>query len=166
VRGQIELLAGDPAAAENALRTSYDALASMGDRAYVATRAAELAEAVYRNGRLDEAWRLTETAEDTGGADDVPTQILWRSVRAKLIVRDGGVDEAERLAREAVALAEATDVVSMRGTALLDLADVLARSGRSTEADAAAAHALELFVRKGNTAAADRARGGRRLTGK
>src|SRR5262249_55621431 len=89
VRGQIELLADDPVAAEDALRTSYEALASMGDRAYVATRAAELAEAVYRNGRLDEAWRLTETAEVTGGADDVPTQFLWRSVRAKLLASAG-----------------------------------------------------------------------------
>jgi DNA-binding SARP family transcriptional activator len=158
VRGQIELLADDPVAAEDALRTSYEALASMGDRAHLATRAAELAEAVYRNGRLDEAWRLTETAEATGGADDVPTQILWRTVRAKLIACDGRAAEAEALAREAVALAEPTDVLSMRGTTLLDLAAVLARSGRSGDAAATAAQALELFVRKGNTAAADRAR--------
>jgi DNA-binding SARP family transcriptional activator len=158
VRGQIELLADDPVAAEAALRTSYEALASMGDRAHVATRAAELAEAVYRNGRLDEAWRLTETAEVTGGADDVPTQMLWRAVRAKLIACDGRVVEAEELARDAVALAEATDVLSMRATALLDLADVLARGGRSGDAAATASQALELFIRKGNTAAADRAR--------
>jgi tetratricopeptide (TPR) repeat protein len=158
VRGQIELLADDPVAAEDALRTSYEALASMGDRAYVATRAAELAEAVYRNGRLDEAWRLTETSEITGGADDVPTQLLWRTVRAKLLVCDGRGAEAEALAREAVALAEATDALSLRGTVLLDLADVLARSGRSAEAAATAAQALDLFVRKGNSAAAGRAR--------
>src|SRR5262249_10195556 len=95
VRGQIELLAGDPVAAEDALRTSYEALGLMGDRAYVATRAAELAEAVYRNGRLEEAWRLTETAEVTGGADDVPTQFLWRTVRAKLLACDGRLADAE-----------------------------------------------------------------------
>jgi DNA-binding SARP family transcriptional activator len=158
VRGQIELLAGDPVGAEDALRTSYEALAEMGDRAYVATRAAELAEAVYRNGRLDEAWRLTETAEVTGGADDVPTQFLWRSVRAKLLACEGHTDEAEKLAREAAALAEATDALSLRGAVLLDLADVLARSGRGAESAAAAAQALDLFVHKGNSAAAGRAR--------
>jgi DNA-binding SARP family transcriptional activator len=158
LRGQIELLADDPVAAEDALRTSYEALASMGDRAHVATRAAELAEAVYRNGRLDEAWRLTETAEVTGGADDVPTQFLWRGVRAKLLACDGRAEEAEELAREAAALAEATDALCLRGAVLLDLAEVLARSGRGAESAAAAAQALELFVRKGNSAAADRAR--------
>ena len=74
---------------EKALRASYDALASMGDRAYFATRAAELAEAVYQNGRHAEAWSLTETAETTGGSDDLPTQFLWRAVRAKLLAVDG-----------------------------------------------------------------------------
>ena len=65
VRGQIELLANQPVAAERALRASYEALAAMGDRAHGATRAAELAEAVYLNGRHEDAWRLTETAEET-----------------------------------------------------------------------------------------------------
>ena len=158
LRGQIELLADDPVAAEDALRTSYEALAVMGDRAYVATRAAELAEAVYRNGRPDEAWLLTETAEVTGGADDVPTQVIWRSVRAKLLAREGRAEEAERLARDAVALTEATDALSLRGAVLLDLADVLTSSGHGAESAAAAAQALDLFVRKGNSAAAGRAR--------
>jgi hypothetical protein len=78
-------------------------------------RAAELAEAVYRNGSLDEAWRLTEIAEVTGGDDDIPTQFFWRSVRGKLLACDGRAAEAEDLAREAVALAEATDALSLRG---------------------------------------------------
>src|SRR5262249_33663102 len=124
VRGQIELLADDPVAAEDALRTSYEALASMGDRAYVASRPAQLGEAGYPNCRLEEAWRLTETAEVTGGADDVPTQFLWRSVRAKLLASDGRGPEAEELARQAVALAEGTDALSFRGAVLLDLAEV------------------------------------------
>jgi class 3 adenylate cyclase len=158
VRGQIELLAEDPLAAEDALRTSYEALTAMGDRAHVATRAAELAEAVYRNGSLDEAWRLTEIAEVTGGDDDIPTQFFWRSVRGKLLACDGRAAEAEALAREAVALAEATDALSLRGTVLLDFADVLGRIGRSAESASAAAQALDLFVRKGNSAAAGRAR--------
>ena len=158
VRGQLELLAGDPIAAEKALRASYDALASMGDRAYFATRAAELAEAVYQNGRHAEAWSLTETAATTGGSDDLPTQFLWRAVRAKLLAVYGRADEAEELARAALALTEGTDVLSLRATIVLDLAEVLGRSGRAHEAAAARLQALELFEQKGNLAGADRAR--------
>ena len=158
MRGQLELLAGEPIAAEKALRASYDALASMGDRAYFATRAAELAEAVYQNGRHAEAWSLTETAATTGGSDDLPTQFLWRAVRAKLLAVYGRADEAEELARAALALTEGTDVLSLRATIVLDLAEVLGRSGRAHEAAAARVQALELFEQKGNLAGADRAR--------
>ena len=158
VRGQIELLAGDSAAAESALRVSYEALAAMGDRAYVATRAAELAEAVYRNGRRDEAWSLTEVAEMTGGADDVPTQILWRAVRAKLLALDGRLVEAEALAREAVTLSGATEAPSLHADVLLGLAEVLRLCGRADEAAASAKLAVELFEQKGNVVAADAAR--------
>ena len=130
----------------------------MGDRAHLATRAAELAEAVYRNGRLDEADGLTETAEATGGADDVPTQFLWRAVRAKVLARQGRAAEAEELARKAVALVETTDAPNFRGAVVLDLAEVLDRSGRADEAAAAAARALDLFEQKGNVVEAGRAR--------
>jgi DNA-binding SARP family transcriptional activator len=158
VRGQIELLAGDPVAAEHALRASYEALEAMGDRAYVATRAAELAEAVYRNGRRDEAWRLSEAAEQTGGADDLPTQFLWRTVRAKLLAQDNRLAEAEALAHEAVTLSEEAEAPSLRADVLLGLAEVLRLSGRAGEAAASAKHALELFEQKGNVVAADTAR--------
>jgi DNA-binding SARP family transcriptional activator len=158
VRGQIELLAGRPAAAARALRSSYEALASMGDRAYLATRAAELAEAVYRGGGRDEAWSLTETAEATGGADDVPTQVMWRGVRLKLLALDGLAAEAEELGREAVAYAETTDSPNLRGGIQLDLAEARAGSGRDADAAVAAAVALEHFAAKGNTVAVDRAR--------
>ena len=83
MRGQIELLAGDAIAAEQAFRTSYEALESIGDRADLATRAAELAEAVLLNGRRDESERWSRVAEQFGSSDDVPTQFLWRAVRSK-----------------------------------------------------------------------------------
>src|SRR5262249_46604877 len=63
VGGEIELLAGDAAAAERAFRESYDALVPIGDRAYLATRAAQLAEAVALCGRRDEAFGLSRVAE-------------------------------------------------------------------------------------------------------
>src|SRR5207249_435507 len=113
--------------------------------------------AVYRNGRRDEAWLLTEAAEKTGGADDVPTQFLWRAVRAKLLALDGRLVEAEALAREAVTLSEATEAPSLRADVLLGLAEVLRHCGRAGEAAGSAKHALELFEEKGNVVAADTA---------
>ncbi|NUT54489.1 MAG: hypothetical protein HOQ03_00715, partial [Thermoleophilia bacterium] len=61
------------------------------------------------------------------------------------------------LAREAVAGLEPTDLLSQRGDAMLDLAAVLAISGRREESEAAVRRAVALFERKGNAAAAERA---------
>jgi DNA-binding SARP family transcriptional activator len=158
IRGQIELLAGETAAAEQALRDSYDALESIGDRAYLATRAAQLADAVYAGGRHDEAERWTRIAKDGGSADDVPTQILWRGVRAKLLALAGEPAEAQALAEEALRLAAATDALNQRANVALDLAEVLRLAGRKEDAATAAGQALELFDQKGNTAAAARVR--------
>ena len=84
-----------PPAAEAELRRDYEALAAMGERNYISTTAAFLAEALYRQGRDEEALRMTEESEEIAAADDVATQYLWRSVRAKLVARQGRFDEAE-----------------------------------------------------------------------
>jgi len=49
-----------------------------------------------------------------------------------------------------VALAAQTDLLSQHADALLDLAHVLAASGRFGPAQAAATQALDLYQRKGN----------------
>ena len=54
------------------------------------------------------------------------------------------------LASSAVALAAQTDQFIPRADSLLDLAHVLAVSGRASEAHAAATQALDLYQRKGN----------------
>jgi hypothetical protein len=77
--------------------------------------------------------------------------------RLKILAGDGHCDEAEGLAREAVALVEPTDLLSARGDAMLDLADVLRICDRTEEADREAEAALALYELKGNAAAAARA---------
>jgi hypothetical protein len=62
------------------------------------------------------------------------------------------------LAREAVALLEGTDLLSSRGDAMLDLAHVLEACGHAGEAAEAARGGLDLYERKGDIAAAARAR--------
>jgi class 3 adenylate cyclase/tetratricopeptide (TPR) repeat protein len=156
--GPIELLAGEPAAAERELRAGYDALIEMGDLGRLSTVAAFLAEAVYVQGRAEEAEYFSGVCEGATTPDDVLSQIAWRSVRAKAVARKGDLAQAELLAQEAVALAEETDGLNLHGDALLDLAEVLRGAGRPSDAVAAAARALSLFERKGNLVSAARAR--------
>jgi tetratricopeptide (TPR) repeat protein len=82
---------------------------------------------------------------------------LWRAARAKVLARQGDVDEALRLAREAVAVVEQTDWLNTRGDALLDLAEVLELAERPDEAAPLLAEALHLYQQKGNIVAAEKA---------
>ena len=74
------------------------------------------------------------------------------------LAREGRHDDAEALARAAVALVEPTDLLSHRGDAMLDLADVLRQRGRIGEAERSVRAGLACYERKGNAAAAVRAR--------
>jgi predicted ATPase/class 3 adenylate cyclase len=154
----VELLAGDPAAAERCLRKGYAALEEMGDRALLSTTAAFLAQALLAQSRDDEAERLARVSADLAVEDDVITQAMWRGVQATIHARRGGLPEAERMARRAVALAERTDFLNHRAEALVVLATVLDRQGRSEGAHEALTGALSLYERKGNLVAAGQVR--------
>jgi predicted ATPase len=154
----VELLAGDPEAAERSLRTGIEALEEMGDRALVSTTAAFLGQALLAQARAGEAERFASLSEELAADDDLITQVLWRGVKARTLAAGDGRDESERLAREAVALAERSDFINHRGDALIDLGIVLRQVGGAEEAGAALAEALRLFELKGNVVAAGRAR--------
>jgi len=70
----------------------------------------------------------------------------------------GELAEAEALGREAVAVAERTDLLNTRGDTLADLAEILALAGRPAEAVAVLEQAAEIFERKGNRASLERVR--------
>jgi len=150
----VELLAGNPVAAEASLRTGYRALEEMGDLMFLPTTAAFLGRALLQQGRDPEAEHLLGISARLAGRDDLLTQILWRGVRARLLARRGETSEAEVLAREAVALADATDFINQRADASLDLSHVLEASRGQSEAVAAASEALRLYEWKGNAVAA------------
>ena len=84
--------------------------------------------------------------------------MLWRQVRAKVLARRGEHAEAERLAREAVAISDETDCLNWQGDAYADLAEVLQLSGKADEAKAALEQALDRYERKGNLVMAARMR--------
>jgi tetratricopeptide (TPR) repeat protein len=154
----VEMLAGQPAVAEERLRLGYARLQEMGERALLPTTAAMLARAIQAQGRHREADGLCLVAERTAAPDDFSTQVMWRGVRAKLLGREGRLDEAAALAREAVRLAEPTDMLTIRADALVDLAEVLDLRGPSAEADAAAREGLALYERKGDRVSTARVR--------
>ena len=129
-----------------------------GDTAFLSTTAALLAQAIFAQGRLEEARRFTEISEELAAHDDLSTQAVWRSVRAGYLAGRNQLDEAEQLAREAVRIAGITDFVSTRADALIGLADILRQAGRSDEAKAVAADGLLLYDQKGNRVAARKAR--------
>jgi class 3 adenylate cyclase/DNA-binding winged helix-turn-helix (wHTH) protein len=154
----VRLLAGRPALAEARLRADIETLSSMNAGGALATTTALLAQVVYAQGRMEEAGELCQMTERRAAAEDTMTQVTWRGVQAKVLAHGGRCHDAEALAREAVALAEPTDLLLHRGDAMLDLAEVLRTCERPEESDHAARTALELYELKGNVAAAARAR--------
>ena len=155
---EIEMLASNPAAAEAAVRRSCELLDDLGEIGFRSTAAGQLAQSLYALGRLDEANDWARTAEELSASDDVFSQMLWRQVRARLLAHRGKSAQAERLALEAVSLAEETDHLDGHAKALADLAEVYLLSGRPEEARDRLERALELYERKGNLVAAEKAR--------
>jgi class 3 adenylate cyclase/tetratricopeptide (TPR) repeat protein len=157
---QVETLAGDDAAAEAAVRRSCELLELLGDIGYRGVAISQLASSLCTLGRLDEALELAETAEALTASDDVAAQMLWRQARGRILARRGDHAEAERLAREAVALAEDTDMVNFHADALAAAAEISGLGGRTNEAHAQLEQALALYEQKGNLVAAASTRRG------
>jgi class 3 adenylate cyclase/tetratricopeptide (TPR) repeat protein len=152
------LVAGDPAAAEAAIRPGYDHLVEIGERALLTTTAGILGRAVLAQGRDDEAWALSDVAEETAAPDDLSGHVHYRVLRAQVLARRGAYDEAVQLSGEAVAFCDRTDWLVERGDTLMAHGDVLRAAGEFDAAAAAMRKAFELYTRKGNVVSADRAR--------
>jgi tetratricopeptide (TPR) repeat protein len=150
----VELLAGDLAAAERIFRSGYDTLVSLGEKLNLSSIAVSLAETLYLQGREGEAEQLTLVSKEATSSDDVWAQVAWRAARSKILARRGELEEAERLAREAVELIAPTDALNMRAHALGSLAQVVAAAGRTEEAAEHTDEAVRLYETKGNVAAA------------
>jgi class 3 adenylate cyclase/tetratricopeptide (TPR) repeat protein len=154
---RVEMLAGDPEAAERDLRVDFEKFSAMGEKYLLPLVAALLARAVRGQGRYDEALELTETAEELADDDDVEPQAIWRCVRAQLLVKGGEFSAAEHLAQEAVEMLERIEAPDLHGDCLVALAEVLAEQGRPDDARAALRKAFDLYGLKGNMVSADRA---------
>lgn len=158
--GFVELLAGNPEAAERELRSGYELVepSQMTGSYFGMALRDELAEVLYVREQYAEAKELSELSERDAGEDDVQAQVLWRAVRAKLLAREGRLGRAEALARAAVGLAEQTEFVLVHANACRDLGEVLKLAGRPNDARPALEGALYLYRLKGDRVSAKRMR--------
>jgi class 3 adenylate cyclase/tetratricopeptide (TPR) repeat protein len=156
--GWVELLAGDPAAAEEELRRSCATLSAVGEVSWLSTNAGILAEALYAQGHYDEAKRFTMISEEAAGAEDVYSHVLWRSVRAKIHAVQCEPDEALALVAVSARLADATDCLYIRWHELMCRAEAFRLIGRTVDAAAAARAAARIADQKGHVVGARLAR--------
>jgi tetratricopeptide (TPR) repeat protein len=154
----LERYGGDLEAAERALRLEVSGGEATGEVGIISTTACNLAGALYAEGKFAEAGWWARRGRELGDDNDAMTQIGWRQVQAKLLARREEHAEADRLAREAVALADRTDDLMTQAEVRLDLAEVLELGGGREEAVPEVELALELFERKGHVTGAAKAR--------
>jgi predicted ATPase/class 3 adenylate cyclase len=154
----VEMLAGNPAEAARALRASYTTLEQMGERGFLSTIAGFLAHALYAQEEYADAERFSRASEEAAAPDDVFSHVLWRTARAKIYARRGEFERAEALAKQALHVAERTDLLNTHADAFLDLAEVFILAGRPVDARAAAEEAARRYAEKGNVPALERAR--------
>ena len=154
----VEMLSGDPVAAEQRARAASEVLREVGSNWFRLYASVELGRALYDQGRYEEVDRLAELLDQTLVRHDPMPAIKWQGVQAKVLARRGRMDGALAAAREAVSVAERTDFLTLHGDALMDLAEVLRLAGRAGEAVGAVKEALLLYERKGNVVSAAKAR--------
>jgi tetratricopeptide (TPR) repeat protein len=158
VLSDVELLADDAAAAEQTLRWLCDELSQINAYGRLASRAGDLADALYELGRFEEAGEWTEVAERHSAIDDLDARVLWMPVRAMILARSGSLEDADALARSAVRLAETTDALNRHAKALRRLGEILVLWGRIDAAQQAFNGAVSLYEVKGNLVGATRIR--------
>lgn len=145
IGAELELLAGDPEAAEAEARRGLEILEGSGLEAELQPL---VAEALVAQGREDEA-RAALAGVD-GDAHGIPWQVRLRTARARLLAAEGDVESALGEAREAVRRASLLDDVNLSADAYRVLALVLDAAGSATEAGAARSEAYDRYVLKGN----------------
>ena len=146
-RGEVELYAGDLAAAEQAFAAAAEFLDERGDRNFYPTAMAGVARARFHQQHYDEADEALRSAEETTASDDFITVVWTLGTRARLLAREGRTDEAVAGAERGVELASHTDDLNLQAEALIELADVAQGTPR---AKAALEEALEIAERKDN----------------
>jgi tetratricopeptide (TPR) repeat protein len=158
ILAEISTLAGDYEDASNRLRILSEWLETVEQLAFLESYLGQLGRTLCQLGRFDEAEQVVERAraleEEHDPAMEPESWHTWRQVLARVYAHRGELIEAERLARQAVALSERNDSLDVQCLALWDLAEVLAAAQRPDEAADALEQALNRCRRKKNLALA------------
>jgi ATP/maltotriose-dependent transcriptional regulator MalT len=150
--GDVELMAGDPARAVEVLRDGVAVTATV--REPDAMLSSFLARAAWLGGDRELARSAAEQGL-TGGGWIRPFAELSLG---RVLAAEGQLDDALATARRSVEFFEQTDFLTFHAWALEAMADVQSAAGRREDAATSLERAVGLHDRKGNTAAADRAR--------
>jgi tetratricopeptide (TPR) repeat protein len=149
---------GDLETAERLFRWGIAELEDMDEQAWSGAARLSLARVLCERGGYEEAEALYLHALAAWGKDDSNVMIVGGGAFARVQASRGKFDEALDLARGAVARAEQTDALLLRGDAWWDLAAVARQAGNAEDADDALRRSLAIYEQKGMTVAASRAR--------
>jgi predicted ATPase len=135
--------------AEHVLRGAVRFLDDHGERGLLSTRLVYLGHIAYAAGEFAAADVLAKRCAELSPEDDYANRVELRLLAAKLAAHAGEADTAQKLASDAVAIAERTDSHVQTARALEDCAAVEQRLGRPREATAALEQAIAMHKRKG-----------------
>jgi predicted ATPase len=157
VLGDLELLAGRPAAAIETLLHSDAVLAQLSEQSIRSTTQALLADAHERLGNRAAARAAIELSDELTASEDVLNCVTTHRVLARLALAEADDAAAEKWARSAVNCACRTEFVRSTADARLDLARVLSALARPQDAAPEARAALDLYTSKGDVLGARQA---------
>ena len=156
--GTVEMLAGNYEEAATAFRQSVDLHEQMGERTFGSTMAALLADALLALRRFDEAEHFARVSERDAASDDLASQMLFRSVLARVFAERGEAKAARSMAVSAVSVASTTDNHESHANVLMNVAAAYRALGDAEQAARLVNEALQLYEAKGNVVSAERAR--------
>jgi tetratricopeptide (TPR) repeat protein len=152
VGAQIELLAGDVAAAERELRGSSRAFDEIGAATSATTHRALLGEVLAALGRLEEAEELAQRIAAEAPEHDLIAQVLWRCTLSRVRARGGSAQKAVELAAEARRLLADAEFPQLAIAAFTAAAEAAAAADEMPEAERLLAEARQVAQAKGAAA--------------
>jgi tetratricopeptide (TPR) repeat protein len=147
--GRLELAAGDPEAAEAALRISYAVIEEMGLGGSLGETMVSLADALLRQGRLAEAEELLDGVREEWASGDASVDAPRLAVRARLLAVQGWDAHAAQTADRALRLVRRTDWACLQADTFMAQAEVLQIAGQDDGAVEALREALSVSTGKG-----------------
>ena len=158
IEADLELAAGEPAAAEAVLKESYEFMRKTAETGFVVTIVGYRAVAALELGREEEALAFADEVERNAQPQDFEPHVRQGCVRARVLARRGDHDAAAQAIRTAVAIGEATDYLPLLAFAAISRAEVERLAGRADAERAALEEAVRLAEQKGDVLTAGRAR--------